>query len=264
VAGIAAAVSVMSLVHSARADTVVAGSSFGFVNGYDDTPTDPKLYFDKQSLVNNYTNKTATFWGSLGSNTTTNNIGIATLGTVSNLANGYGSIDGTDAVIVHGTNQGPDFLTQLTFTPTNVNVDGQYFSGQILSKSATNGFDGNLFANITDQFGNHTILEWTGLSTTSDFGRGQSDFIGYESAINSAGNEVFAIRSVTFSLDSTDYYFDQFKQINFSNDFAGPNPPFPVTGGVPEPSTWAMMILGFVGVGFLTYRRKRGSVLRLA
>lgn len=27
--------------------------------------------------------------------------------------------------------------------------------------------------------------------------------------------------------------------------------------GVPEPSTWAMMILGFAGVGYLTYRRKR-------
>ena len=27
-------------------------------------------------------------------------------------------------------------------------------------------------------------------------------------------------------------------------------------GSVPEPSTWAMMVLGFVGVGFMTYRRK--------
>jgi hypothetical protein len=26
---------------------------------------------------------------------------------------------------------------------------------------------------------------------------------------------------------------------------------------VPEPSTWAMMILGFAGVGFMTYRRQR-------
>jgi len=25
---------------------------------------------------------------------------------------------------------------------------------------------------------------------------------------------------------------------------------------VPEPSTWAMMILGFAGVGFVAYRRK--------
>jgi hypothetical protein len=26
---------------------------------------------------------------------------------------------------------------------------------------------------------------------------------------------------------------------------------------VPEPSTWAMMILGFAGVGFMAYRRSR-------
>ena len=29
-----------------------------------------------------------------------------------------------------------------------------------------------------------------------------------------------------------------------------------VAGAVPEPSTWAMMILGFAGVGFMAYRRK--------
>jgi hypothetical protein len=33
---------------------------------------------------------------------------------------------------------------------------------------------------------------------------------------------------------------------------------------VPEPSTWAMMILGFAGVGFMAYRRKQnGSALQL-
>lgn len=30
----------------------------------------------------------------------------------------------------------------------------------------------------------------------------------------------------------------------------------PVVAAVPEPSTWAMMILGFCGVGFMAYRRK--------
>nr|WP_249803765.1 choice-of-anchor K domain-containing protein [Bradyrhizobium zhengyangense] len=30
-------------------------------------------------------------------------------------------------------------------------------------------------------------------------------------------------------------------------------------GGVPEPSTWAMMILGFSGVGFMAYRRRNQS-----
>jgi hypothetical protein len=30
---------------------------------------------------------------------------------------------------------------------------------------------------------------------------------------------------------------------------------------VPEPSTWAMMMLGFAGVGFLTYRRRKSAML---
>jgi len=34
---------------------------------------------------------------------------------------------------------------------------------------------------------------------------------------------------------------------------------------VPEPSTWAMMIVGFAGLGFMAYRRKQnGPQLRLA
>jgi PEP-CTERM motif len=39
----------------------------------------------------------------------------------------------------------------------------------------------------------------------------------------------------------------------------------PIAGAVPEPSTWAMMILGFCGLGFMAYRRKQnGSALGLA
>ena len=34
---------------------------------------------------------------------------------------------------------------------------------------------------------------------------------------------------------------------------------FGLLGGVPEPSTWAMMILGFAGVGFMAYRRRNQS-----
>jgi hypothetical protein len=37
-----------------------------------------------------------------------------------------------------------------------------------------------------------------------------------------------------------------------------------VTSAVPEPSTWAMMILGFAGVGFMAYRRKSGPTVRVA
>ena len=37
-----------------------------------------------------------------------------------------------------------------------------------------------------------------------------------------------------------------------------------VTSAVPEPSTWAMMILGFAGVGFMAYRRKSKPALMAA
>jgi hypothetical protein len=33
-----------------------------------------------------------------------------------------------------------------------------------------------------------------------------------------------------------------------------------IAAAVPEPSTWAMMILGFAGVGFMTYRRKNSAL----
>jgi hypothetical protein len=40
---------------------------------------------------------------------------------------------------------------------------------------------------------------------------------------------------------------------------------FEIAAAVPEPSTWAMMILGFCGLGVMTYRRKqKGSSLSVA
>jgi hypothetical protein len=39
--------------------------------------------------------------------------------------------------------------------------------------------------------------------------------------------------------------------------------PTNLTNGVPEPSTWAMLILGFFGIGFVAYRQKGKPSLRL-
>jgi hypothetical protein len=44
---------------------------------------------------------------------------------------------------------------------------------------------------------------------------------------------------------------DQFSSVSF-------------TASVPEPSTWAMMILGFLGVGFVAYRKKNNHSFRPA
>ncbi|MBO0734135.1 MAG: PEP-CTERM sorting domain-containing protein [Methylocapsa sp.] len=38
--------------------------------------------------------------------------------------------------------------------------------------------------------------------------------------------------------------------------FGGPGA-FAFGGVIPEPSTWAMMLIGFAGLGFLGYRRTR-------
>jgi hypothetical protein len=37
-----------------------------------------------------------------------------------------------------------------------------------------------------------------------------------------------------------------------------------IGSAVPEPSTWAMMLLGFAGVGFMAYRRKAKPALMAA
>jgi hypothetical protein len=63
-----------------------------------------------------------------------------------------------------------------------------------------------------------------------------------------------------------------FNGSTFELGWSGTDPLFGSIGGdttltaaVPEPSTWAMMILGFVGIGFMSYRRKQnGPSLRLA
>ena len=46
----------------------------------------------------------------------------------------------------------------------------------------------------------------------------------------------------------------------FAQGCATPGPAC-VTAAVPEPSTWAMMLLGFAGLGFTAYRRKSKPAL---
>jgi hypothetical protein len=38
---------------------------------------------------------------------------------------------------------------------------------------------------------------------------------------------------------------------------------FAIASAVPEPSTWAMMVLGFAGVSFMTYRRRKVATLAI-
>jgi hypothetical protein len=87
-----------------------------------------------------------------------------------------------------------------------------------------------------------------------DFG----DFINSQGGINQAVNEA------TYSL-GTDRFFE-FTRVHELHD-GGDNvllSDITAVAAVPEPSTWAMMILGFVGVGFMAYRRKSKPTLMAA
>jgi hypothetical protein len=65
-----------------------------------------------------------------------------------------------------------------------------------------------------------------------------------------------AITSVSFTSGQKAFEFDNLTIAQLRGS---------LTGGVPEPSTWAMLILGFCGVGFIAYRQKRhGQAFRPA
>ena len=100
---------------------------------------------------------------------------------------------------------------------------------------------------------------------------GLSSFAGADNKLYSAaphmslGGISFATSVNTFNLEN----FGGVELIKFSTDPSGIDTggvpiTFSIAQAVPEPSTWAMMILGFMGVGFLAYRRKTTHAFRLA
>ena len=59
-------------------------------------------------------------------------------------------------------------------------------------------------------------------------------------------------------------FLGTYSSISFTNPNSEDWYGFTVGSAVPEPSTWAMMTLGFAGLGFAAFRRKAGSRLAIA
>jgi hypothetical protein len=112
------------------------------------------------------------------------------------------------------------------------------FRGAVLTNA-----DQEIKVTITDQF--DSVFQFV-ITDNGDFTR-----IGFE-AKPGTGELIKTIR-----IDGLGAGFDYFKQLGFG--YQPDNTP-----AVPEPSTWAMMMLGFFGVGFLAYRRKNQGRVRLA
>jgi PEP-CTERM motif len=71
--------------------------------------------------------------------------------------------------------------------------------------------------------------------------------------INFGGAQLITFAGGSFNLTVDDLFLTK---TNLSDPITGHISDVVITG-VPEPSTWAMMILGFAGVGYMTYRRRK-------
>ncbi|KRQ94716.1 hypothetical protein CQ12_04080 [Bradyrhizobium jicamae] len=75
-------------------------------------------------------------------------------------------------------------------------------------------------------------------------------------------NSAWTVYTVNVTGDGSDSL--EFRAVGTSDSYGGSLDAVMLTA-VPEASTWAMMILGFFGVGFVAYRRKQnGPALRMA
>jgi hypothetical protein len=188
--------------------------------------------------------------------------------------------NGGNVLDMSGANNSTLAITDITGTnvPTNQN---DYVIGQLtwVNRASTNSDQ-----NFNVQY-----------AYTLDFaGAGNSDTVSFtlniQQTVNSAGDLVFNLLQSTlnglgpFNVPGVTVSDIKFQLANGTNgtynpatglwtnpDPAGSNGSFTsvmyitadFTAAVPEASTWAMMILGFAGVGFLAYRRRNQVSLRL-
>jgi hypothetical protein len=139
--------------------------------------------------------------------------------------------------------------------------------------SATTIMISSLTAGFTVNSGVLASSVWTVTSgNLNNTPEGSFDFaIIAPTATNNPGPLSFTISDAANNLTLSSLEFavaNNGDHIFFASDLANAAG---VTGGVgalasavPEPSTWAMMVLGFAGVGFMAYRRKSKPVLMTA
>ncbi|PYJ69955.1 MAG: hypothetical protein DME75_10120 [Verrucomicrobia bacterium] len=89
---------------------------------------------------------------------------------------------------------------------------------------------------------------WTAL-TSSALARPLRDTLGFTTTL-SAGEHTLSLQATRLFAPAIGVDAEYFDNVSLN-----------VTSAVPEPSTWAMLILGFVGVGFIAYRRRNGATL---
>ena len=153
-----------------------------------------------------------------------------------------------------------------------------YTSDQPFADIPKGGVFGNTFLTAGPSSGNSATLSFTSGIDYLSFLWGSPDTYNTLSITSTAGVFNFTAAGLGFPVTNGDQTFSQYVQFGtgagetilsatFSNspvidafevaNFRVHTVPDTRIGAIPEPSTWAMMILGFAGVGFMAYRRSR-------
>jgi PEP-CTERM motif-containing protein len=144
-----------------------------------------------------------------------------------------------------------------TFT-VNVDIADLWSAGPLPRWSNADGLTGDRFATGTDESGEIVVGTLIGKS----FGDWTQDGLStaYGTLVGKIGAGDFFKIGTSF-LGAADangelklYYWD-------SDNFNNTGSVNATVAAVPEPSTWAMLILGFAGIGFMTYRRRKIATL---
>lgn len=130
-----------------------------------------------------------------------------------------------------------------------------------------NASSGDLYTLVGHPSGNNSI-NWSNVSAafTAQYGGVPTEFDVYAVQLNTGitgqdfltVNGSFGPGTIIAPFIAPDL-FTSWTNTGFTTGFCpdcGPGQAGP-PGAVPEPATWAMMFLGFAGVGFMGYRRKR-------
>jgi len=167
-------------------------------------------------------------------------------------ANICGSCTFIGTVLGSGTNVGAEFAFAQNAAGLGQGITQNYG----VSSAGYNIFGpGNVLAGAPDRGGATTPPDGP------DFGILSAGYIAGNDSNGMNQQQPFIKNSVIFDLGAFSGNLSGISDVRFQYDTALTGSNFPGRNPVPEPSTWAMMLVGFGGIGLAMRRRRRGKTL---
>lgn len=161
------------------------------------------------------------------------------------------------------TAPGPGTVDLIGQTTTTTGFDFYPGNGGYVDLNGSNGVPGSLQTIMAFAPGSYTLTFDLGGNARGDGNKTTTITLGDFSQSITLGSSS-ALQLYSYSFTTTGGVLDFADLVGGSGNIGNILDNVTVmTSAVPEPSTWAMMILGFFGVGFMAYRRNNRPVLRL-